>query len=467
MCAITETWLKYNDSVTVRALSPDGYCFLNVPRPGERQGGGTGLMFRSSINTKLVERGSKDSFEFSEWSIAMPSTTRKMINIVVYRPPSSVPSSVFFCEFAEYLEAIVTCPECLVISDDFNIHVNDPHDNEARRFLEVLDTFGLQQHVSGPTHVSGNTLDLILTRESDDLVIGDVAHSHYLSDHMFVDCHLSLSRPEVTKNTVSFRMLRQIDIQSFQKDIDTSVLSNPTSADIDELVTCYNETLSNLLDKHAPIITKVTTVKPVIPWYNNELELKAKRRKLERNRHSPSAAQAYRKVRNLYSVQLNLPRRAYYSNEIAQCQGDSRKLFRVVNSLCSEKQPVTLPDHADPAVLANDFVIARIVNLSLQDARVPTEWKCALVSPLLKKAGLDRTFSNFRPVSNLAFVSKLVERVVVDQLMVHSDNSAPLPAVQSAYRKNHSTETALLKVQSDILMKMDNQEVCLLVLLRV
>ena len=89
-----------------------------------------------------------------------------------------------------------------------------------------------------------------------------------------------------------------------------------------------------------------------------------------------------------------------------------------------------------------------------------------MVSPLLKKAGLDRTFSNFRPVnSNLAFVSKIVERVVVDQLMVHSDNFAPLPEVQSAYRKNHSTETALLKVQSDILMKMDNQEVCLLVLL--
>jgi hypothetical protein len=69
-----------------------------------------------------------------------------------------------------------------------------------------------------------------------------------------------------------------------------------------------------------------------------------------------------------------------------------------------------------------------------------------------KKAGLDLVFSNYRPVSNLSFISKLIEKAVVQQLVTHSESFAPLPVVQSAYRKNHSLETALIKVQNDILM---------------
>ena len=110
-------------------------------------------------------------------------------------------------------------------------------------------------------------------------------------------------------------------------------------------------------------------------------------------------------------------------------------------------------------------VFTDIVNTSLQTGVVPDEWKSAVVFPLLKKAGLEPIFPNYRPVSNLSFISKLAERVVVDELVKHCDQHAPFPDNQSAYRRNHSTETALLKVQSDILMNMDRQDVTLLVLL--
>ena len=73
--------------------------------------------------------------------------------------------------------------------------------------------------------------------------------------------------------------------------------------------------------------------------------------------------------------------------------------------------------------------------------------------------------SNYRPVSNLPYVSKLVERAVVNQLCDHSDCGFPLPICQSAYRKGHSTESALIKVQSDILSSMDQQKVTQLVLI--
>ena len=63
----------------------------------------------------------------------------------------------------------------------------------------------------------------------------------------------------------------------------------------------------------------------------------------------------YHKVRNRYSAFLKSARVNYYSNLIDQCAGDSRKLFRVVNSLCREPLETALPEHTDPTKLANEF----------------------------------------------------------------------------------------------------------------
>ena len=94
----------------------------------------------------------------------------------------------------------------------------------------------------------------------------------------------------------------------------------------------------------------------------------------------------------------------------------------------------------------------------------PSTWKCALVRPLLKKDGLPPVFKNFRPVSNLAFISKLVETVVAKQLQHYLNCNNLFPVFLSAYRQNHSTETALLKVMNDILLNMNNQCVTMLIL---
>ena len=123
-----------------------------------------------------------------------------------------------------------------------------------------------------------------------------------------------------------------------------------------------------------------------------------------------------------------------------------------------------------PTKLLNECVdvllppITKIINLSLDSGYFPRTWKCALVRPLLKKDGLPPVFKNFRPVSNLAFISKLVETVVAKQLQHYLNCNNLFPVFQSAYRQNHSTETALLKVMNDILLNMNNQCVTMLIL---
>lgn len=110
-------------------------------------------------------------------------------------------------------------------------------------------------------------------------------------------------------------------------------------------------------------------------------------------------------------------------------------------------------------------VITSIVNKSLEAGHFPESWKEALVCPLLKKPGLDIIFKNFRPVSNLTFLSKLTEKAFFHQIHEHMVDMGLYPIAQSAYRENHSTETALLKVKNDILLNMNKQHVTLLVLL--
>jgi len=104
-----------------------------------------------------------------------------------------------------------------------------------------------------------------------------------------------------------------------------------------------------------------------------------------------------------------------------------------------------------------------MVNTSLRQGRLPKSQRHAIVVPVLKKPGLNTAdMANLRPVSNVTFMSKAVERVVAQQLHEYLANNDLLPRNQSAYRSHHSTETAMLRVISDALSEADEQRVTLL-----
>ena len=90
--------------------------------------------------------------------------------------------------------------------------------------------------------------------------------------------------------------------------------------------------------------------------------------------------------------------------------------------------------------------------------------KMAVVTSLIKKEGLDvDDLTNFRPISNVSFVSKMLKRLVCQRMNTHLQNIGTFR--QSAYRRYYSTETALTKVMSDIIMTTDAGDVTLLALL--
>ena len=110
-------------------------------------------------------------------------------------------------------------------------------------------------------------------------------------------------------------------------------------------------------------------------------------------------------------------------------------------------------------------VITHLVNLSLTKGVMPKQLKHAIIKPLLKKQGSEKIFKNYRPVSNLAYISKLIERAVSQQLQSHETENNLKEIYQSAYKQYHSTETALMTVICDILSELDNKKVVLVALL--
>ena len=110
--------------------------------------------------------------------------------------------------------------------------------------------------------------------------------------------------------------------------------------------------------------------------------------------------------------------------------------------------------------------IVRIVNLSFTETCVREILNLSAVEPRIKNPMLDNELrSSYRPISNLRFISKAIEKVAADRLNCHlTENDLHVP-LQSVYKPRHGTETALLKVQDVILRSLDENNCVILLLL--
>ena len=110
-------------------------------------------------------------------------------------------------------------------------------------------------------------------------------------------------------------------------------------------------------------------------------------------------------------------------------------------------------------------VLTILINLSLSSSIVDG-LKDTVITPLLKKAGLDpEVLKNYRPVFNVLYLSKLIERVVLVQCNKHLDLIGGHTTNQSGYKPRHSCETLLMRVTNDILKNMDSSKCTIMLLL--
>ena len=130
--------------------------------------------------------------------------------------------------------------------------------------------------------------------------------------------------------------------------------------------------------------------------------------------------------------------------------------FKSVNKTCCILDPINIKNIS--FAYERIFPLMRtIINRCLSEGIFPVSEKKAIVKPLLKKIGLDEELlNNYRPVSNLTFLSKIIEKSILKQLMPFFEKKCVIPKFQSAYRESHSTETALCRIYNDLV-----ENVCL------
>ena len=247
----------------------------------------------------------------------------------------------------------------LLISGDFNLHVDGPCCIYANRFNEILESYNLKQHVTGATHANGHTLDLVISKKDNPLITEIKIFDPVISDHCAVHCNLRVQKPHFTKKKVYYRKLRSLDIESFCEDILTSPLLQDQAVELNALVDQYDNVLRSLLDLYAPLKRRTVTLRPSAPWYKPEVVVQKNiRRRLERKwRSTRLLCDREQYVHQCYFVNnlIGSLKSTYYTDIINEHSSDQRILFKTVGKLLQKSTNKRYPPSSDDTALANSF----------------------------------------------------------------------------------------------------------------
>ena len=137
------------------------------------------------------------------------------------------------------------------------------------------------------------------------------------------------------------------------------------------------------------------------------------------------------------------------------------KHLKATNAIGSDGIPYRFLIDSLPILI---FYILIIVNTSITTGVYPETWKYPYVIPVFKGGDADNV-NNYRPISLLPIISKILEKIIADQLMAFLENNHLLTNCQHGFRPNLSTESALLTVTNKIYENIDNKKISLLMLL--
>ena len=247
--------------------------------------------------------------------------------------------------------------------------MDDGLNANTNNFKDLLTSFGLKQNICSSTHKRGHILDLLITRVNEELLSSLDIITNTLSDHAAITCKLEMPRPPPLKRVLTFRKLRNIDMDSLRTDLKCLLIYNLNLDDPDEIVYHYNADLSDLLDKHAPERTHAVTLRPHSPWFNDSLrKLKTEKRRLERQ-WMKSGLEIHEQiftnhVTEYYAV-VKATKTRYYKNKIVDA--DQNRLFKVIDSFFLVEKAVSLPRHDCDLKLANMF--GKFFEDKIQDIR--------------------------------------------------------------------------------------------------
>ena len=544
IAGICETWLTDTNCPTTAAIKSYGYLILHNHRK-DKKGGGTALIYRPCFKLSVVR--SKTTFSSFEYTAATIRTTTvlKVLFVIIYRPGQM--SALFSQELDTLLSELSSKCDCLVLAGDLNIHFDQQNNKLYQQSYDILMSYGMKRHIFDSTHIGGGILDHVFTMALNDQLECKtrVDNLNVLgSDHFPVYCDFRLVLEKKFFKNIQYRKLKEIDLDSFSEDLNTTINGLTVTGSFKSSLAQLTEQTYELLDQHAPLVSKRVSIVESAPWFDKEYRnLRTLRRKAEetwRKSKKDHDLLAYKDLSVACSDLARDKKKIHFKTVIDRAEGNPKTLYQIVNKELDRKQSSKLPDYSeDISVLASDFnsffvdkidkirddmqkdglpaldeiphdsfmydfqpttlkeieeiikesgikcspadllpqllfkdnidsllpTIVQLVNLSLSSGNVDGV-KLADIVPLLKDSTLDpNVLKNFRPVSNLTFIGKLIERVVLKRLNEHLSKNNLHCSEQSAYKKNNSTETLLIRIWNDLLIATDERKATVVMLL--
>ena len=179
-------------------------------------------------------------------------------------------------------------------------------------------------------------------------------------DHLAVNFKLNITKPARVRKLVEYRKLCCVNVDSFKRDIKSSVELNQSHKSIDSLVHSYNTHFFLLLRaKHAPLITKTITLHPHTPWFNQEMhEAKHSRRILEK-KYKQAGLQIDRLIFHDHCIRMrkisDRTKQLFYKDKLESCKNERRNLFTIANELLGKKKEHTYPDDLTDSEISTKF----------------------------------------------------------------------------------------------------------------
>ena len=136
-----------------------------------------------------------------EYAIWRYTIRNKPLHIIgIYHPPPKVKhnttNGMFTNDITELLTNVLPQYQDSILLGDFNVHIEDQTNTDAVVFNETMRALGLEQHILGPIHVRGNTLDLIFTQLSNSFNITNTTSHGYILDHCIVSVNINIKKQD-------------------------------------------------------------------------------------------------------------------------------------------------------------------------------------------------------------------------------------------------------------------------------
>ena len=216
--------------------------------------------------------------------------------------------------------------------------MNNSEGTDTNTFLDILDSLDFTNWIQFPTHKSQNTTDLVISPRQSS-IITSVSQGHLFLDHYLVNFQIQYTTTKPVTKMIKFRKLNSINAQAFSRDVKTILDDhNPVDLSPNECLKLYRNTLTTVLNTHAPEKTRKAATRSRIPWFNDSIARAIRHIRMAEcnwaNHHSdPMAFTTFYRARHIFSNIMDAAENRFYKDSLAQHQGNTKEIFKICDSL--------------------------------------------------------------------------------------------------------------------------------------